>query len=473
MLEEILNNLKNPIKYEVYEVDGKVYYNSDLYKYICNIYWFLMKENVSKKPVIVIGHKDIYMIATFLACSFAGITYVPVDNSLPEERKEYIKSKIDSDIIIDNYIVNIMKHDNFEEIDRILLKPKDIYYIIFTSGSTGEPKGVKIMYENLESCINWLKKICDIKNTTILNQANFSFDLSVADIYLSLITKSKHYVIERKYQKDYNMLFEKVKNSDASFGVFTPSFMDLLLLDKSFNCENIKELRKILFCGESLKKSTIKKLKERFPKIEIINSYGPTECTFAVTSMLVNDWEEDEIPIGVFKKDSPVYIVDENLNIVSENSIGEILITGKSVGAGYLNQISNTSYINFRGERAYLTGDYGYFKNGILYCKGRKDNQIKYKGYRIELFEIEKKISDLPYIEKVIVTTSKNKEEKINKIIALVKIKENIEIEVVDIKEDLKLILPEYMIPIIKIVEEFEINLNGKCDTKNMIKEVK
>ena len=92
-------------------------------------------------------------------------------------------------------IYEIMNEDSYNEINDIYLKPDNIYYIIFTSGSTGVPKGVKITYKNLNSCINWLKNITKIRKGVVLNQANFSFDLSVADLYLSLISKSEHYII--------------------------------------------------------------------------------------------------------------------------------------------------------------------------------------------------------------------------------------------------------------------------------------
>ena len=92
-------------------------------------------------------------------------------------------------------IYEIMSSDTYKEIHDIYLKPDDIYYIIFTSGSTGIPKGVKITYKNLNSCINWLKNITKIEKGVILNQANFSFDLSVADLYLSLISESEHFII--------------------------------------------------------------------------------------------------------------------------------------------------------------------------------------------------------------------------------------------------------------------------------------
>lgn len=200
ILDDILKVLKERTSNKAYTINDKSYSYKELYKFVCNIYHFLLKENKDKKPVVVYGHKEIYMKATFIACSFAGMTYVPIDDSMPKERMEKIIKQVNPLLIIGKNIskqkINeIMNEDSYKEINDIYLKPDDIYYIIFTSGSTGVPKGVKITYKNLNSCINWLKDITRIKKGVILNQANFSFDLSVADLYLSLISGSEHFII--------------------------------------------------------------------------------------------------------------------------------------------------------------------------------------------------------------------------------------------------------------------------------------
>ncbi len=471
MLNKILENLKQYPSYMCYQIKDKTYTNQDLYRYVSNIYTFLIKEKNCKKQekVLVYGHKEIYMIASFLACAFAGLTYVPVDITIPDGRKKKIIEQVNPKIIIDKEIENIMDREKYKEISKIDMKDEDIFYIIFTSGSTGEPKGVQITYSNLKSCTKWLEDICNIENAVILNQANFSFDLSVADIYLSLLTKSKHYIIERNTQKDFKILFQELQKSNATFAVFTPSFADLLLVDKNFNKSLMPNLQKILFCGEKLTKNTVNKLYNRFENIQIINSYGPTECTFAVTSTEVK--QNEEISIGKPKQDVCIYVVDEDLNELNENEIGEFLISGKSVGKGYLNpSLNKNRFINFKNEKTYCTGDLGYKKDGKFYCIGRKDKQIKYNGYRIELSEIEKAFYNIEYVEKVIVTTTKNDEGKVNKIIAFVK--GNCEISKQELKKEISQTLPEYMIPRIKIIKTMPINENGKIDEKSLLEEL-
>ena len=469
MLNKILDILKNYPEDPCYQIKDVIYKNKDLYKYICNIYNYLMTNCNYQDKIVVYGHKEIYMVASFLACSFAGMTYIPIDISIPEERKNKIINQVQPKLIINKDIESIMDNNVYNEISNIYMQLEDIYYIIFTSGSTGEPKGVQIKYKNLISCMNWLTKICNINNDVILNQANYSFDLSVADIYLPFLTRSKHYIIEKDVQQDYYMLFKELKNSNAGLAVMTPSFADLLLIDKSFNKELMPNLKKILFCGEKLNKKTVQKLYDRFANIQIINSYGPTECTFAVTSIVVKP--NEEISVGIPKDDVDIYIINENLEIKPDGEIGEILIAGESVGKGYLKEDLNKNvFINFNNKNAYLTGDLAYKQNNKIYCIGRKDKQIKYKGYRIELQEIEEILNSINYIDKAIVTTLKKEDNTVSRIIAFVKLIDE-KYTINDIKMQLDKILPNYMIPTIRIVKEFPLNENGKINEKELIGE--
>ena len=147
------------------------------------------------------------------------IIYCVRPNKGAEERINRIIDQIKPDVSIGieistKQIYRIMNNENFQDIEQLYLKPNDIYYIIFTSGSTGIPKGVKVTYENLNSCIHWLKDITEMEKGVILNQANYSFDLSVADLYLSLITESEHFIVNTSrldFEKMFNELNKRKK----------------------------------------------------------------------------------------------------------------------------------------------------------------------------------------------------------------------------------------------------------------------
>lgn len=324
ILDIILKKLKYKSKNKAYTINDRSYTYNEFYKFVCNIYHFLISENIKKKTIVIYGHKDVYMKAAFLACSFAGITYVPIDKSIPYERVKDIIKQVEPSLIIgdlecasykiisEKEIYEIMNNKYYYDIDNIYLKAEDIYYIIFTSGSTGKPKGVKVTYKNLDSCVNWLKDIIKIEKGVILNQANFSFDLSVADLYLSLVTESEHFILDDNIKKDFALLFRELGKSNTQVAIFTPSFADLLLLDRTFEEKLMPELKTIVFCGEKLLNTTVQKLYSRFKNIRIINTYGPTECTFAVTSVEVSKDSNDNIPIGKPKSDVNIIIVDEN-----------------------------------------------------------------------------------------------------------------------------------------------------------------
>lgn len=399
---------------------------------------FKLKGN--KKPVIVKGHKQAYMITAFVACIMASRPYIPCDSSMPEGRIKRIIELSGADTVIDRPI-----SDGGERLTDFDENDDDIVYIIFTSGSTGEPKGVPISRGNLKAFINWITSLPALegaKGKTVLNQARFSFDLSVADIYFSLCTSSTLFALTAEEQSDPARLSELILNSNASMAVMTPTFAKHCMISPDFQKDNLPNLSSVFFCGEQLEPKTAAKLFNRFAGIRIINAYGPTEATCAVTASEITpkDVDNDYLPCGnVNNGTCRIEITD-----------GEIALSGASVFKGYLGEEKIAD--------KYLTGDKGEISAGMLYCLGRKYGYIKYKGHRIELEEIRRTISAIENVEQCSVYTIGDK--TVLGIAACVTANNLTEHE---IKEKLRSVLPYYMIPkTIKIKNEISFNGNGK-----------
>ena len=208
-----------------------------------------------------------------------------------------------------------------------------------------------------------------------------------------------------------------------------------------------------------LSAKTVEKVKERFNDISFINAYGPTECTVAVTTVEVDE-KMEKIPAGKVEDDS-FCIVDDNLNPIEEK--GNILVYGDFVTNGYINY-PNTSFVDFEGKKAYITGDIGYIENGKLYYVSRKDRQIKINGYRVELGELENKIRSVDTVEKCVVVEKKNNAGYVTKIVAYVIATESEKI----LKDKLKDIISSYMFPDIRVVKNLPLNDNYKIDVKKI-----
>ena len=463
LLEKIRFNLENNKDKLCYLSKSNRYTYKDLDEMVRKIYKYILDKNVTGR-VVCVGHKEIEILAAFLACSFAGI---PIDESIPQERLEYIINDTKPMLVLTKDIItDIINEELIEDVElNIKIKAEDVYYIIYTSGSTGKPKGVEITYENLESFVSWFVTVIPKESVRVLNQALFSFDLSVADIYFSLYTASTLCITETSFMENAVELYNEIKSLNVDVTIMTPSYANLLLTDKCFNKELVPNLDIMYFCGETLTRKTIDRLKERFEGVKIINSYGPTECTVAISSVDVTNIKEKVLPVGIIKPDVEVHILVEDMQETAD--VGEIVIVGNSVSKGYLN-INTDSFFNYNGKYAYKTGDIGYIKDGMLYFESRKDSQIKYLGHRIELEDITNNILNVDDVENVITFTKKNEEMVVTKIISCVKLKQESKAGAKEITKVLREKLPNYMVPKIKIVDEFMLNANGKIDKKQM-----
>lgn len=447
-------------------------------------------------PIVVYGHMGTDMPVSFLACVKAGYPYIPIDTSIPMERVRLIVEKsgaglvintTDSDLRLDNIAVLYPAALKLEQEENIMdcgmwVKEDEVFYIIYTSGSTGNPKGVQVTAANLQSFTDWMTSDFPLEQGKVfLNQAPFSFDLSVMDFYPALQSGGTIHALMKDVINKPKQLFENLSNSALQIWTSTPSFVQMCFPNPDFNAEMLPELDTFLFCGEVLPLATAKELKERFPQARIFNTYGPTEATVAVTSIEVTPEllaKEEALPVGRPKPDMRILVVDEAGNPVPDGEKGELILVGPSVTKGYLGEplLTEQAYGILYDMQAYQTGDAGFIKDGLVYCQGRLDYQIKLHGYRMELEEIEFHLHQSEYIKSAIIIPYVPEEEIEYLIAAVVPEEHDFEKEyqlTAAIRKDLALRLPAYMIPRKFTYHSIiPMTMNGKADRKKMKEEV-
>ena len=404
-------------------------------------------------PVLVYGDKEIFEVVSILSCLLLHRPYVPLAPFLPLERIQEMKYLTGSTCLLSTTALPlglpwINKIPSFEQ--DFVIETNEIAYIIFTSGSTGIPKGVPISRANLENFITWitgLKALQFEEPVRVLNQASFSFDLSVADFYYSFACGHTLCALSQEVQKDYSYLLKQVQKFQPQVAIMTPTFAKLLLLDASFSSVFLPTLSCLYFCGERLESVLVSKLWQRFSQLTVLNAYGPTEATSAVCCCQIKrEMLSSELPVG-----------EESSQATSSHIIDqEIVLSGPSVFSGYL---GSNEFV-----KQYTTGDLGEWKEGYLYCFGRKDDQIKYRGFRIELEEIRTTIEQIEKVDSCVILPRKV-DNQIVQLCAFI-IGSICEEEV---KCFLQKRLPYYMIPKIKIVSYFPLTENGKLNQKELL----
>lgn len=483
-LDAIRQSLRDRADCPAYAYRGAVWTHAELERAVSNLCRYLLETDLRGRPVAVCGGKQFWMKAAMLACSFAGAAYVPIDETTPPDRVRAILRQVEPALVIGNSpdpgfrtltpaeAAAIAAREDAPPLGPARLRAEDVCYLIFTSGSSGAPKGVRVSCANVDTCVRWLEQLVGGDAGVILNQASFAFDLSVADFYLSLVTGSEHFILDRQTQGDYAGLFAALRASGATALVATPSFAELLLADRSFDRALLPCLRTILFCGERLSAATVSRLHARFDGLRVFNCYGPTECTFAVTAVRIDpEQAAGELPVGAPKPGVCIRIVDEALHPCPAGETGEILIAGDSVALGYLGH-ADPRFLRWEGLPAYRTGDLGLLRDGQLYCLGRKDRQIKYKGYRVELGDVERNICRLPGITRAVVLPQRAADGTVRRLFAFVTAEPSADLTPRAVQQRLKTLLPAYMCPAVRIVDCFPLTPNGKCDEKKLMEQI-
>ena len=340
-------------------------------------------------PLLITGHKERAFLVAMLGCLRLGVPFVPVDLVNPAERIARIAALVHAGVRYD------AQQDAFigtgQSSER--LQETSLAYIMFTSGSTGDPKGVQIGRESVSLFGGWIRDCLGLQPAPVfMDQMLFSFDFSLFNWVGALITGGCCVLFARETVSDRQVFAQFLAQQQVNVWASTPSFVRQQLLDSHFNAQHLPHLNVFVFGAESLTPTVAEALWARFPQARIINSYGPTEATCSTTWVEIDPVLRAQaplpFPIGRAKPYADVFIED-----------GEICIAGAHVMRGYLNRsdLHATRMFVRNGQRGYRTGDLGVIDaQGLVTFHGRKDDQIKMHGYRIELAEVDAVLATLP-----------------------------------------------------------------------------
>ncbi len=443
----------------------------------------------TKKPIVVYIEKSVKVLVSFMGVAYSGNFYSPIDTEMPAARVNKILEVLEPELVITtrelsdtfktfDYKGDFLFYEETEEIedsqrvqdvlDSII--DTDLLYVLFTSGSTGVPKGVCITHGSVIDYIDWVTETFEItEKDRFGNQAPFYFDNSILDIYSAMKTGAALYIIPQKLFSQPVLLLEFLKEYRINTIFWVPSA--LIVVSKLRALKNVDMtdvLKRVLFCGEVMPNKQLNIWRKFLPNVTFANLYGPTEITDACTYYIADrEFEDDEpLPIGIPMRNTDILVLDEEDHLVTEAGIvGELCVRGTGLAKGYYRNPEKTQAAFVQNplndayeEKIYRTGDLVKYneRHEIIYLS-RKDFQIKHMGHRIELGEIETAVSSLPGISLCCCLY----DEKHSRIVLFI----DKEMKKEEVNEQLKTMLPDYMLPGKVIVrEEMPMNANGKID---------
>ncbi len=478
--------------------DGSYTYN-ELNEKANRIANALIKKGVGiEDKVMIVLKRDSSVFASIFGILKAGACFIPIDSDYPSDRIEHVLTDSGSKFIIIDDIVDIKNIDLSAYSDRLLqydalleekdvsnpdvgVLPENLAYIIYTSGSTGLPKGVMIEHASLANYVYpHPKNIYNYELVTnlekeqykVLSTTTVAFDVFQQEIMGSLLNGIPVvFANDTEYKNPIEMM-DLIKRTGANVYVATPSRV-LQYLEIDEMKETIYGLKAFLIGGEALP-PRLYELLSKNSSGKIYNLYGPTEATVYCNSSLLNS---SEVTIGKPMLNVYEEIMDEDFNPLPPNVIGELCIAGKGVSRAYYNRPDKNAeaYRQINGTRFYRTGDFAKVTDDEEYFVfGRMDNQIKLRGFRIEIGEVESAIKEFEGIKSLAVAL---KDIKGNDHLCAYftvyddykKQGQEYSIDIDELKEHLNEKLTYYMVPTVYMeLDEIPQTANGKTDIKNL-----
>jgi amino acid adenylation domain-containing protein/non-ribosomal peptide synthase protein (TIGR01720 family) len=442
------------------------------------------------EPDILAGlcvERSLEMVIGILAVLKAGGAYIPIDPDYPQGRIDLMISDSKAKVLItqknladrlpgnlpevffidDDLEASSEDEKNIESNTRL----NDLAYVIYTSGSTGTPKGVMISHASIVNHMLWMKEVFGFDaSDSVFQKTPFSFDASVWEFYLPLLTGGRLIMAKPGGHMDMPYLVKTIIKNNITILQLVPSLLKMLLDEKGI--EKCLSLKTVFCGGEALTYDLQEKLFSKL-NVEFYNLYGPTEATIDATYFKCGgDYKSKFFPIGKPVYNATAYILDKYQNPVPAGISGELYLGGVNIARGYLNNDELTrerflvdAFRTAPGRKLYRTGDLATFTpDGNIQFVGREDHQIKLRGFRIELEEIEAVLSAHEKVKESIVIIRED-EPGVRRLTAYVIFKDGQGAEAQELKDHLRKSLPLYMIPSdIMILLKMPLTPNLKID---------
>lgn len=469
-------------------LDGQYMTYADLNRRANQLAHYLLKKNVQPETLIgICMERSFSTIVSMLGALKAGAAYLPLDPNYPNDRLAYIfEDSHISVLLTQSKLVDSLPpvsaevcvlDENFDlisnESDSSLptrITPDNLAYVIYTSGSTGRPKGTLLNHQGLNNFTQAYRRSMGIgSQDRVLQFASISFDASVAEIYLALLSGARLVLAPQEVLLSVVDLAHLIQEEGVTTATLPPSMLAVL------PAENLPSLKIVMSAGESCTKAIV----DRWSQGKcFMNGYGPTEATIGASWQQLENLPENikNLPIGKPIENKLIYILDPHSRPVPVGIPGELCIGGVGLARGYLNRPDLTAdkfvpnpFSQAAGDRLYRTGDLvRYLPEGVIEFLGRIDFQVKVRGFRIELGEIESVLNQHPGIQSASVLAPEDKTGS-RRLVAYFTRTPDVDVEPTtsELHNYMKDKLPDYMVPsIFMLLEEFPLTPAGKIDRR-------
>ena len=448
----------------------------------------LLQEGiVSQEPIGIIADCSENAIVGILGILKAGGAYLPLDSTLPDERLGYFLEDAGVRFVVGdplsrtwlaNSPVTLLSMRDLPESDQVRLpkvSPDQLAYVLYTSGSTGKAKGVMLNHRGPVNTVRDVNQRFNIRaSDRVLALSSLGFDLSVYDLFGMLAVGGTIIQPTLSQSRDPQQWFRLIQEHKISVWNTVPALMDMLLIYAEASTQ-YPSLHLVMLSGDWIPVSLPDRIRAAAPHAQVVSLGGSTEASIwsALFPIEQVDPEWRSIPYGMAMLNQRLYVVDDDVRLSPIGEVGELCLAGVGVAEGYLNKSELTAerFVSdpwAPGSLMYRTGDLcRYLPDGNLEFLGRRDHQIKIRGYRIGLGEIESEIERLPEVRDAAVIASE--EGAGARLIAYVVLNAESELSLEQLNARLGLVLPEYMLPsaLVKLTK-LPLSANGKVDRRQL-----